>query len=228
MLKMYWPSGLTPAASCAAAGAASARPASVAPAASPAVLAIPLIAVLPFVIWRSPRGTVCSAAKRVPAGHRRPAPRVTDDRLCRSDEQLVRLCLKFRQQADRVLQSIRMPAHRLVAALLRPHAAERDPRRRPPHFRHAWRREQSFDLAIIGGGMTGLALACATAGAALRVLLIERAAARRDARAAVRWPRDGDRPGLAPPARGDRRLARARRRRPADPATSGSANATRR
>jgi len=33
-----------------------------------------------------------------------------------------------------------------------------------------------FDLAIIGGGMTGLALACATAGAAQRVLLVERQA----------------------------------------------------
>ena len=34
----------------------------------------------------------------------------------------------------------------------------------------------AYDLAIIGGGMTGLALACATAGAALRVLLVERQA----------------------------------------------------
>jgi len=34
--------------------------------------------------------------------------------------------------------------------------------------------DESFDLVIIGGGMTGLALACAAAGAALRVLLIER------------------------------------------------------
>jgi 2-octaprenyl-6-methoxyphenol hydroxylase len=34
--------------------------------------------------------------------------------------------------------------------------------------------DDSFDLVIIGGGMTGLALACAAAGAALRVLLIER------------------------------------------------------
>ena len=34
--------------------------------------------------------------------------------------------------------------------------------------------DDSFDLVIIGGGMTGLALACATAGASLRVLLIER------------------------------------------------------
>jgi 2-octaprenyl-6-methoxyphenol hydroxylase len=34
--------------------------------------------------------------------------------------------------------------------------------------------QESFDLIIIGGGMTGLALACATAGTALRVLLVER------------------------------------------------------
>jgi 2-octaprenyl-6-methoxyphenol hydroxylase len=36
------------------------------------------------------------------------------------------------------------------------------------------RDEAAYDLAIIGGGMTGLALACATAGAARRVLLVER------------------------------------------------------
>lgn len=34
--------------------------------------------------------------------------------------------------------------------------------------------EESFDLAIIGGGMTGLTLACAVAGAGVRVLLVER------------------------------------------------------
>jgi 2-octaprenyl-6-methoxyphenol hydroxylase len=34
--------------------------------------------------------------------------------------------------------------------------------------------QEAFDLIIIGGGMTGLALACASAGAALRVLLVER------------------------------------------------------
>lgn len=36
------------------------------------------------------------------------------------------------------------------------------------------RAASSFDLVIIGGGMTGLALGCATAGAGLRTLLIDR------------------------------------------------------
>ena len=36
------------------------------------------------------------------------------------------------------------------------------------------RAEHSYDLVIVGGGMTGLTLACAVAGAGLRVLLIER------------------------------------------------------
>ena len=36
------------------------------------------------------------------------------------------------------------------------------------------RAEPPYDLAIVGGGMTGLTLACAVAGAGLRVLLIER------------------------------------------------------
>jgi 2-octaprenyl-6-methoxyphenol hydroxylase len=33
----------------------------------------------------------------------------------------------------------------------------------------------SFDLVVIGGGLTGLALACAAAGEGLRVLLVDRA-----------------------------------------------------
>ncbi len=46
-------------------------------------------------------------------------------------------------------------------------------RLRRPNCAHGWR-EQIPDLAIIGGGMTGLTLACAVAGAGARVLLIER------------------------------------------------------
>jgi 2-octaprenyl-6-methoxyphenol hydroxylase len=34
--------------------------------------------------------------------------------------------------------------------------------------------EESFDLVIVGGGMTGLTLACAVAGAGVRTLLVER------------------------------------------------------
>ncbi len=81
--------------------------------------------------------------------------------------------------------------------------------------------QQRFDLLVIGGGLTGLALACAAAGEGLRVLLVERAQPRRDRSAAVRWPGHRDRPGLAPPARGDRRLAGARGGCPADPRHRG-------
>jgi 2-octaprenyl-6-methoxyphenol hydroxylase len=58
-------------------------------------------------------------------------------------------------------------------------------------------RAAAFDLAIIGGGMTGLALACATAGAALRVLLVERQALA----ATIAPPFDGRVTAIAPGSR---------------------------
>ncbi len=58
-------------------------------------------------------------------------------------------------------------------------------------------RDPAFDLAIIGGGMTGLALACATAGAALRVLLVER----QPLAATVAPPFDGRVTAIAPGSR---------------------------
>jgi 2-octaprenyl-6-methoxyphenol hydroxylase len=45
-----------------------------------------------------------------------------------------------------------------------------------PNLPHRQREGQRFDLIVIGGGMTGLALAAALAGADLRVLLIEQRA----------------------------------------------------
>ncbi len=59
--------------------------------------------------------------------------------------------------------------------------------------------DAAFDLAIIGGGMTGLALACATAGAGLRVVLVER----QPLAATVAPPFDGRVTAIAP---GSRRL----------------------
>ena len=44
------------------------------------------------------------------------------------------------------------------------------------HSRPVAERSSQFDLIIAGGGMTGLALACAVAGANVPVLLIERRA----------------------------------------------------
>jgi 2-octaprenyl-6-methoxyphenol hydroxylase len=58
-------------------------------------------------------------------------------------------------------------------------------------------REAAFDLAIIGGGMTGLALACATAGATQRVLLVERQALA----ATIAPPFDGRVTAIAPGSR---------------------------
>ena len=65
-------------------------------------------------------------------------------------------------------------------------------------------RDAAFDLAIIGGGMTGLALACATAGAdaGLRVVLVER----QPLAATVAPPFDGRVTAIAP---GSRRLLEA-------------------
>jgi 2-octaprenyl-6-methoxyphenol hydroxylase len=59
--------------------------------------------------------------------------------------------------------------------------------------------QPSFDLLVIGGGMTGLALACAVAGEGLRVLLVERASLA----ATVAPPFDGRVTAIAP---GSRRL----------------------
>ena len=44
------------------------------------------------------------------------------------------------------------------------------------HSRPVAERQSQFDLIIAGGGMTGLALACAVAGANVPVLLIEQRA----------------------------------------------------
>jgi 2-octaprenyl-6-methoxyphenol hydroxylase len=57
----------------------------------------------------------------------------------------------------------------------------------------------SFDLLVIGGGLTGLALACAVAGEGLRVLLVERASLA----ATLAPPFDGRVTAIAP---GSRRL----------------------
>jgi 2-octaprenyl-6-methoxyphenol hydroxylase len=57
--------------------------------------------------------------------------------------------------------------------------------------------EAPFDLAIIGGGMTGLALACATAGAGQRILLVERQALA----ATIAPPFDGRVTAIAPGSR---------------------------
>ncbi len=62
--------------------------------------------------------------------------------------------------------------------------------------------DAAFDLAIIGGGMTGLALACAAAGAGLRVVLVER----QPLAATVAPPFDGRVTAIAP---GSRRLLEA-------------------
>jgi 2-octaprenyl-6-methoxyphenol hydroxylase len=59
--------------------------------------------------------------------------------------------------------------------------------------------QPGFDLLVIGGGMTGLALACAVAGEGLRVLLVERASLA----ATVAPPFDGRVTAIAP---GSRRL----------------------
>jgi 2-octaprenyl-6-methoxyphenol hydroxylase len=60
----------------------------------------------------------------------------------------------------------------------------------------------SFDLLVIGGGLTGLALACAVAGEGLRVLLVERASLA----ATLAPPFDGRVTAIAP---GSRRLLEA-------------------
>jgi 2-octaprenyl-6-methoxyphenol hydroxylase len=60
-------------------------------------------------------------------------------------------------------------------------------------------RPPSFDLVVIGGGLTGLALACAVAGEGLRVLLVER----KSLAATVAPPFDGRVTAVAP---GSRRL----------------------
>ncbi len=62
--------------------------------------------------------------------------------------------------------------------------------------------QSSFDLLVIGGGLTGLALACAVAGEGLRVLLVER----RSLTATVAPPFDGRVTATAP---GSRRLLEA-------------------
>jgi 2-octaprenyl-6-methoxyphenol hydroxylase len=62
--------------------------------------------------------------------------------------------------------------------------------------------QQNFDLLVIGGGLTGLALACAVAGEGLRVLLVERASLA----ATVAPPFDGRVTAIAP---GSRRLLEA-------------------
>ncbi|HEX5796229.1 MAG TPA: UbiH/UbiF/VisC/COQ6 family ubiquinone biosynthesis hydroxylase [Geminicoccaceae bacterium] len=62
--------------------------------------------------------------------------------------------------------------------------------------------QESFDLIVIGGGMTGLALACATAGAGLGVLLVER----RPLAATLAPPFDGRVTAIA---QGSRRLLEA-------------------
>ncbi len=63
-------------------------------------------------------------------------------------------------------------------------------------------RDQSFDLLVIGGGLTGLALSCAVAGEGLRVLLVERG----DLAATTAPPFDGRVTAIAP---GSRRLLEA-------------------
>ena len=63
-------------------------------------------------------------------------------------------------------------------------------------------RQPGFDLLVIGGGLTGLALACAVAGEGLRVLLVERASLA----ATVAPPFDGRVTAIAP---GSRRLLEA-------------------
>jgi 2-octaprenyl-6-methoxyphenol hydroxylase len=62
--------------------------------------------------------------------------------------------------------------------------------------------QQRFDLLVIGGGLTGLALACAVAGEGLRVLLVERASLA----ATAAPPFDGRVTAIAP---GSRRLLEA-------------------
>jgi 2-octaprenyl-6-methoxyphenol hydroxylase len=62
--------------------------------------------------------------------------------------------------------------------------------------------QPSFDLLVIGGGLTGLALACAVAGEGLRVLLVDRATLA----ATVAPPFDGRVTAIAP---GSRRLLEA-------------------
>src|ERR671919_2968226 len=59
--------------------------------------------------------------------------------------------------------------------------------------------QPGFDLLVIGGGLTGLALACAVAGEGLRVLLVDRASLA----ATVAPPFDGRVTAIAP---GSRRL----------------------
>jgi 2-octaprenyl-6-methoxyphenol hydroxylase len=63
-------------------------------------------------------------------------------------------------------------------------------------------RDAGFDLLVIGGGLTGLALACAVAGEGLRVLLVER----RSLAATLAPPFDGRVTAIAP---GSRRLLEA-------------------
>ena len=80
---------------------------------------------------------------------------------------------------------------------------------------------ERFDLVIVGGGPTGLALAVAVAGAGLSVLVIERQPLPVTLDSAVRWPGDRHRPRLAPAADGDRRLAAPGRPGRADPRHPG-------